>query len=499
MGYVVKMPKLGLEMEQGTVLEWAVEPGDELSESDLLAEVESEKSIGEVEARDDGVLRRIYAEEGESVSPGTPIGILAAPDADITDLEAEAEAELETEAPEAVPSGSSADETTREAAGDASTTAESAADAAGTSGTSDAGESATAGGGASSASESGETGGDVWASPRAEKRAEELGVDLAVVDGTGPQGAITADDVESAAEAAASAEAQGTAEAESTTETTGAAAAEAVKASPRAENRAEELGVDLTTVEGTGFEGAVTEEDVEAAAESAEPAEPAPPAEVNETAGVQRLPVEEPAAYRYRRATTVADPSAGEALFETMAAVRAAFEERVRMSDVLLVVASATLADCPELNGTYAESTHQVRETQDVALAVAVDDKPTAGVIDDLGARSVTEIVDARTDLGGGGAKDAERASFTLANAADAEAVGRLVNPPCIACLEVDPSGERAVPDGDGVDLQPLVSATLTYDTRAVAPDEAEAFLNCFFEHAESASELVLSTYRGHE
>ena len=94
MGYVVRMPKLGLEMEQGTLLEWAVDRDQPVSEGDLVAEIESEKSIGEVDAREDGVLRRIYLEVGDAVPPGTPIGIVAAADADIADLEAEAEADL---------------------------------------------------------------------------------------------------------------------------------------------------------------------------------------------------------------------------------------------------------------------------------------------------------------------------------------------------------------------------------------------------------------------
>jgi pyruvate/2-oxoglutarate dehydrogenase complex dihydrolipoamide acyltransferase (E2) component len=81
MGYVVKMPKLGLEMESGVVLEWAVGVDDAVAEGEVIAEVESEKSIGEVEAREDGALRHVYVEEGGEVPPGTPIGIVAAPDA----------------------------------------------------------------------------------------------------------------------------------------------------------------------------------------------------------------------------------------------------------------------------------------------------------------------------------------------------------------------------------------------------------------------------------
>jgi len=175
MGYVVKMPKLGLEMEQGTVLEWYVGEGDEIDEDDVLLEVESEKSIGEVEAREDGVLRLLAIGEGETVPPGTPVGIVADGSEDIADLEAEFEAE-DGEGREEEPA----------------TDAESEA-ATGTGTTGGVGTSTASG----AAPGTGPT--DVKASPRARRRAEELGIGLASVDGTGPQGAITADDVDAAA------------------------------------------------------------------------------------------------------------------------------------------------------------------------------------------------------------------------------------------------------------------------------------------------------------
>jgi len=165
------MPKLGLEMEQGTLLEWAVDPGNSVSEGDLVAEIESEKSIGEIEAREEGVLRRTYLDVGDAVPPGDPIGVVAAADADIADLEAEIEAEL----------GDSPEGAADASADDAKSAAESTA----------ADESA-------SSDDEGEA---VKASPRARKRAEELGVDLTGVEGTGPQGSITESDVEAAAEA----------------------------------------------------------------------------------------------------------------------------------------------------------------------------------------------------------------------------------------------------------------------------------------------------------
>lgn len=392
MATIVKMPKLGLEMEQGTVLEWFFRTGEEVSEGDKIAEVESEKSIGEVDARESGAIRRIYIEAGESVPPGTPIGILADSDADVSELEAEAEAELEGDVDD-------------ESGSDPEPTGAQAEDAEATD-RSEPPEPA-----ASSADETDQ----IKASPRAKKRAEELGVDLAGVDGTGPMDSITADDVEAAAE-----------------------------------------------TEPTGIRTGTSET----------------------TAG------------RYRRVTAVAGPAAGNALLETTESVRSAFEEHVTVTDVLLVVTSDALADRPLLNGTYTESTHQVQARQDVALVTERDGEPVAGVIPDVETKSLTGIVAEREaieeDAGG-------RPTFTLENTADSDADGPRLIPPSVAALEVDPSGQRAVPDDGGVDLQPLVTASLSYDTRALGRREAESFLERLFDSFERASELALQSYRGTE
>ncbi|ELZ13221.1 E3 binding domain protein [Haloterrigena salina JCM 13891] len=495
------MPKLGLEMERGIVLEWTVDEGEGVDEGGVLVEVESEKSIGEVDAREDGALRHVYVEEGEEVPPGTPIGILAAPDADISDLRADAEAELEEEAPEiaaaAGPDAGAASDAA--AAGDADATSEANA--------ADGGDAAAAqpsSGGASGAPE------DLKASPRARKRAEELEVDLTTVEGTGPMGSITEADVEAAAESAAEADADPTA--------ADATNGEEIKASPRARKRAAELEVDLTTVEGTGPMGSITEADVEDAAESAPEAETTAAAgaeagseatadvEISaaptDAAGVRRIEPGDPLTDRYYRTTAVAAPAAANALFEATEAVRTAFEDEVTMTDLLVVLASATLADHPVLNGTYAESTHQVRERQNIALVAGSDDGPVSVVVPDARNRSLSEIVEARRAVDSDDADAAtsdERATFTVANAAETEANGRLVDPPSVATLEIDPTGQRAVPNGDDVRLRPLVVATLTYDARAIGGNEAAAFLERLFDRAERASELVLGSYRGRE
>jgi len=91
MSYLVRMPKLGMEMEDGTVLKWQYSEGEPVAEDAVLAEVESEKTTAEITAREDGVLRRIIVEPGETVPTGAPLGVLAQAEEPIVNLLARAE------------------------------------------------------------------------------------------------------------------------------------------------------------------------------------------------------------------------------------------------------------------------------------------------------------------------------------------------------------------------------------------------------------------------
>jgi len=151
MGYVVRMPKLGLEMDRGTLIEWRIDAGESVNEGDVIADIESEKTSAEVDSREDGVLRKTYLEPGETVEPGDPIGIVATNDEDISELEAQIEATAAESA------AATAAESTKSTESTATASADSRAAA------------------------------DLKVSPRAKQRASELDVDLSTVDGSGPQ------------------------------------------------------------------------------------------------------------------------------------------------------------------------------------------------------------------------------------------------------------------------------------------------------------------------
>jgi pyruvate dehydrogenase E2 component (dihydrolipoamide acetyltransferase) len=79
MATAVTMPRLGLSMVEGTVVEWRVRPGDPVSVGQVILDVESEKSAVEVEAFAAGVLATIFVEAGATVPIGTLLAAIVAP------------------------------------------------------------------------------------------------------------------------------------------------------------------------------------------------------------------------------------------------------------------------------------------------------------------------------------------------------------------------------------------------------------------------------------
>ena len=72
------MPSLGADMTAGTLAKWRVAPGDPISQGDIIAEVETDKGLIEVEVFDTGVVERLLVEEGAKVPVGTPLAEIGA-------------------------------------------------------------------------------------------------------------------------------------------------------------------------------------------------------------------------------------------------------------------------------------------------------------------------------------------------------------------------------------------------------------------------------------
>lgn len=157
----VVMPKLSDTMEEGVLLAWKKHEGDPVQAGDVLAEIETDKAVMDLEAFASGVLRKILVQGGETVPSGTLIGVIGEPDEDITaavtDTIAAAGAPGNREKPIATPSAGPVPATPSRP--------ESARPV---------------------------------VSPRAKALAVERGIDLTTVRGTGPGGRIVESDLSEA-------------------------------------------------------------------------------------------------------------------------------------------------------------------------------------------------------------------------------------------------------------------------------------------------------------
>ena len=238
----IDMPALSSTMKEGKVVSWLKSEGDAISAGEAIMVVESDKADMDVEAFEDGFLAAIITGEGESGAVGAPVALIAANEADIPALQAYA-ASLAGGAPVAAAPAASAP-----AAASPAPAAKAAPKAA-----------------ASAAS-----GDRVVASPLARKKAEELGIDIASVAGSGPGGRITATDVENAAAGGGKAPAKKAAAA-APSKPSWTPAAGVIAATPTARQLAKKYKLDLGRIQGTGSLGRVTADDVLMAAGEKKP------------------------------------------------------------------------------------------------------------------------------------------------------------------------------------------------------------------------------------
>lgn len=186
MAEVIKMPKLSDTMTEGVVAEWNKKVGDEVSEGELLAEIETDKATMEFESFYDGVLLHIGVQKGETAPVNTLLAIIGEKGEDIKDLLAEAEnSSAEEEKVEETPKKEEASK--KEEAKPAPSPAPVEKTAA---------ERKPAPASAASKPSIADSNGRVFASPLAKKMASEKGIDLENVNGTGDNGRIVKRDIE---------------------------------------------------------------------------------------------------------------------------------------------------------------------------------------------------------------------------------------------------------------------------------------------------------------
>lgn len=195
------MEALSPTMEEGRLVKWLKNEGDQIKSGETLAEVETDKAIMELVARGDGVLRARLIQEGETTAVGNLIGVIAAPDEDISALTAGAGDAKKTE--EAAPAKEAKDAQQTPPAvenkAEANVPEPEAHHAVSAATPTDAGQQAAPAPAKGAEQAPPPSGGPPRSSPLARRLAHERGIALDQISGSGPGGRIIKRDIEAAA------------------------------------------------------------------------------------------------------------------------------------------------------------------------------------------------------------------------------------------------------------------------------------------------------------
>ncbi|HEY65226.1 MAG TPA: 2-oxo acid dehydrogenase subunit E2 [Caldilineae bacterium] len=412
MAEVITMPKMGFDMAEGTLVEWVRQVGDEVGEDDVIAIIETDKANVEVPALRSGVLRAVLVEEGQMVPVGQPIAVIGAPDEEI-DLEALGVTE---------------------------------------------------------------------AAPEAEAR-----------------------EVEEAA-------------APTPPETSPAVERGRLAVSPVARRMAEELGIDLTQVRGTGPNGRIIKRDIEAylremekAPEKAPPPLPTPsraPAPegiqvepltpMRRTIGRRMVESKQQAPHFY--ITYEIDMEAAMALRKELNALLSE-DERISVNDLVIKAAAIALREFPRLNASFAGDEIHIHEQVNIGIAVAREAGLVTAVIRDCDRKSLTQIAREARELirrvreGRMRPDDMVGSTFTISNLGmfGAEEFAAIINPPQAAILAVGAVRRVPVVTEDGeLAVGTRMKVTISADHRVTDGAEAARFMQALKAALEQPLRLVL-------
>mmetsp|Transcript_25909 Transcript_25909/g.61477 ORF Transcript_25909/g.61477 Transcript_25909/m.61477 type:complete len:648 (-) Transcript_25909:70-2013(-) len=461
----VDMPALSSTMKEGKVVSWLKAEGDPISAGEAIMVVESDKADMDVEAFEDGFLAAIITEEGDATDVGSPVALIAAEESDIPALQAYA-ASLSGAPAAAAPAASAV-------AAPAAVTPKAAAPAAAKA-----------------------PGARVVASPLAKKKAEELGIDISTVAGTGPDGRITASDVEAAASGSAPAAAKPAAAAP--TKPSWTPAAGVIAATPMARAAAKKAKIDLATIQGTGEFGRVTVDDVKMAtgekqperkrvASGGEPVVDLPDGFVP-FSGMQK-------AVSNNMVATLTVPSFQVTTDIEMGTFEAMYQklkpEGVSVSAMLAKAVALAIEKHPILNSAYTDQDGggiMFKKDINIAMAVAIDGGLITPTLMYANERPVKEIADNWKELVGkaksGTLSPAEytTGTFTISNMGmfGVTQFGSLLPVGQGGILAVGATQDMVVPDNAavlGMKKVRKMTVTLTADHRQIYGSDAAMFL----------------------
>ncbi|HQV69524.1 MAG TPA: dihydrolipoamide acetyltransferase family protein [Thermoflexales bacterium] len=462
----ILMPQMGFDMTDGTVAAWLKKEGEAVTKGEAIVEIETDKTTIQVEAFEGGVLGKIFVQAGEKVPVGTPIGLISAPGEAVITPAATAPVAAAPSAPATAPAQ------------------------------------------AASAS--------VNASPVARRMAEDKGIDLSQITGTGKDGQITKADVENFAPA------------QKPVAQTGGR----VFASPAAKVLAEQKGVDLSAVKGSGPEGRVVKADVETAPGAiSQKAQPV----VTQQVATQQVATQQVAAQQVAAQTSAGATSTKkmftrmrQTIAQRMTQVKgpvphyyvsmqvemdAALKLReqineslkgdgikVSVNDLVVKASASALRKFPNFNAAFAGDGIELREQINIGIAVAMEGGLVVVTLRDADKKTLKQIgaevpeIAKRVREGKGQAGDMGGQTFTTSNLGmyGAESVIPIINMPDSAILGIGAAAPTPVVREGQIVVRSMLLLWISGDHRVTDGAEGAQFLQEIKRLLENPWGLVL-------
>ena len=438
MASIVIMPKQGLMMEEGTITSWLKKEGEAVTAGEPLFEMETDKLTITMDAEASGTLLKIIHPEGDVVPITQPIAVLGEPGEDIPALLGGDAAPAAATAPAEVAPAAAVEAPAAPAVERA-------------------------------------PGERVFSSPRARLRAEENGVDIAAVPGSGPDGLVIERDVN-------------------------AYMANKPAVTPLAANIAKAQGVDLSGVTGSGSNGKIKVFDLPGGSPAAAPAAQESPAAVQQSrvTHTEKMSGMRKAISRNMLASKETNAQTNHRIKVDMTAAIALRKQykdlgiKISYNDIIVRACAKALADMPIVNASVEGDSILYHDYVNVGTAVSVPGGLIVPVIKDadiiglsgIAARSAALIEKARE----GRLTDADYHGGTFTGSSlgmfDLDDFVAIINPPESAILAVGKIAKTPVvvtnEEGEGEDaivIKSMCALCLSYDHRIIDGAEAAKFL----------------------
>jgi pyruvate dehydrogenase E2 component (dihydrolipoamide acetyltransferase) len=443
----LKMPALSPTMEEGTLAKWLVKVGDSVSSGDLLAEIETDKATMEFEAIDEGIVTEILVVEGtDGVKVGTVIAIIAGEDEDQKPaIKAAASVSVESNKTVSAEVLSSSKGEVRAASATpapaAALTAELVKAPAPQTPTPQAGDR-------------------IIASPLAKRMAASMGVDLGSVAGTGPNGRIVKADVEGAASGTAS------------------VAAKTVSAEP-AEVRAAAVAP------------------VAAIPDGSIPHEIIKLSNMRKTIARRLTESKQTVPHIYLTVDIRLD-----ALLKLRGELNASLEARgikLSVNDMLIKALGAALMAVPKCNVSFAGDNMLQYTRADISVAVSIPGGLITPIITDAGSKSISAVSTEMAALAAK-AKDGKlqphefqggTASLSNMGMMGIKQFEAVINPPQAMIMAIGAGEKRPYVVDDALAIATVMSATGSFDHRAIDGADGAMLMKVFKELVEKPLGLV--------